>query len=286
MSSSHQTPVIQLIKGQNITASPASVSPRISIVIPAYNEEKRLPSTIADLKSFFAGLALDIEVIVVVEKSEDQTLAVARKSIDNKEIKSDVKFTLIDNKIHRGKGYAVKTGMQYVRGEYVFFCDADLAIPLTEVLNFVNIFQKNPDIDVLIADRNHIQSQMASHQTVFRQKLGQIFSTLVQQLTALPIKDTQCGFKAFRHQVVKSIFPLLECDHFAFDVEVLLLAKHFGYKLSTLPIKWKNVAGSTVNVWIDPIKMLKDLIVIRHRLSKMPPFLSHKNPQNMLEKVS
>lgn len=247
-----------------------SVNGRISIVIPAYNEEARLPSTIRDIKTFFSKLALDIEVIIVVEKSNDQTLVLAKKSIDNKEgIDSPVRFQLIDNKVHRGKGYAVKTGMEYVTGEYVFFFDADLSIPLTEVLHFVVTLQKHPEIDILIGDRKHEQSEISIQQTFFRQKIGRTFNSLVQKITGLPIKDTQCGFKAFRYDVAKSIFPLLKCDHFAFDVEILLLAKHFDYKLSARPVIWRDVKGSTVNVWSDSLKMLKDLLLIKYRIANM-----------------
>ena len=102
----------------------------------------RLPTTIRDIKSFFIKLALDIEVVIVVEKSKDNTLALAKKCIEDESIKTHARFCLIDNKIHRGKGYAVKSGVKYATGEYIFFCDADLAIPLTEVLRFLNGISK------------------------------------------------------------------------------------------------------------------------------------------------
>ncbi len=251
---------------QNATTE-KPVKDRISIVIPAYNEEARLPSAIKSIKSFFTKMNLDIEVIIVVEKSTDKTLIVAEKYIEDKSIKTCVQFQLIDNKVHRGKGFAVKSGMQYATGEYIFFCDADLATPLAEVLKFVAEFKENPHIDILIADRKHRQSLVK--QTFIRQKISQIFGIVIQQFIRLPIKDTQCGFKAFRYKVAKKIFPLIECDHFAFDIEVLLLARHFHYTYKNLPVVWHDIAGSTVNLWLDPLKMLKDIIIMKYRISKI-----------------
>ena len=250
------------------SALSGGVKDRISIVIPAYNEEARLPTTIKDIKSFFIKLALDIEVIIVVEKSKDNTLELARKTIDDKSIKTHAHFNLIDNKVHRGKGYAVKSGIKYATGEYIFFCDADLAIPLTEVLRFLAEFQKNPNIDILIANRKHNQSSVK--RTFIRRKFGEIFNTIIKKLIGLDIEDTQCGFKAFRHNVAKAIFSSLKCDHFAFDVEILLLAKHFQYSCHSRPVICLNEdKGSSVNLWLDPFKMLKDLILMKYRISKM-----------------
>ncbi len=251
------------------------VKDRISIVIPAYNEEARLPSTIRSIKSFFIKLALDVEVIIVVEKSKDNTLALAKQYIDDESIKTHAHFQLIDNKVHRGKGYAVKSGVQYATGEYIFFCDADLAIPLAEILRFLAEFQERPDIDMLIGDRKYHQSSIK--QTFIRRKFGYIFNVIVRKLADLNVKDTQCGFKAFRHNAGKEIFSSLKCDHFAFDVEILLLAKHFGYTYHSHPvICLNNDEGSSVNLWLDPFKMLKDIMVMKYRILRM----SHPSKNN------
>ena len=244
------------------------VKDRISIVIPAYNEEARLPTTIRDIKSFFIKLALDIEVIIVVERSKDNTLALAKKCIEDESIKTHARFHLIDNKIHRGKGYAVKSGIKQATGEYIFFCDADLAIPLTEILRFLAEFQKDPNIDILIANRKHDQSSIK--RPFIRRKFGEVFNIIIKKLIGLDVQDTQCGFKAFRHNVAKTIFSSLNCDHFAFDVEVLLLAKHFQYTCHSRPVICLNEArGSSVNLWLDPLKMLRDLILMKYRISRM-----------------
>ena len=254
----------------DLTSISGGVKDRISIVIPAYNEEVRLPSTIQSIKSFFIKLALDVEVIIVVEKSKDNTLALARQYIDDESIQTHAHFRLIDNKIHRGKGYAVKSGIKYATGEYIFFCDADLAIPLTEILRFLAEFQKNADIDILIGNRRHYQSSIK--QTFIRQKFGSAFNIIIQRLTGLDIQDTQCGFKAFRHNVAKKLFSSLKCDHFAFDVEILLLAKHFGYIYHSCPVICLNkTEGSSVNLWLDPFKMLKDVLMMKYCISKRPP---------------
>lgn len=237
-----------------------SSNPSLSIVIPAYNEERRLPGTIRDLRSFFGRLPA-VEVIIVIEKSTDRTVELAKAAAGE-----DAMFRIIANDVQRGKGYAVKCGMLLAKGQFVFFMDADLSTPLAEVLNFLAEFDAHPEIDVLIGSRAEAKSQIIKKQSWLRRNMGRGFNRFVQVLSVKGIKDTQCGFKAFRQKCVEPIFSRQTLNGFAFDVEVLILAQMMGYQIQTVPVRWVNSPDSKVRIWLDPIKMLIDLLRIKRRV--------------------
>ena len=236
-------------------------------MIPAYNEERRLPASIQDLRSFFAKVPL--EILIVVEKSKDRTFELAKKAAGD-----DTRFRVIDNQVHRGKGYAVRSGMLQAKGEVIIFMDADLSTPLAEVLTFLSYFHEHPEADVLIGSRAEAQSQVIRRQKWLRQTLGRGFNRFVQFFGVKGIQDTQCGFKAFRAEVCHEIFNRQKLDGFAFDVEVLMLAQEMGYRIDVLPVRWVNSADSKVRILIDPLKMLRDLIrtrrIVRRTLLEKP----------------
>lgn len=244
-------------------SSGATSQPLVSFVIPAYNEERRLPLSLRDIQSFFTKMPIPLEVLVMVEKSTDRTLELA-----NKEVGSDSRFKIIDNQVHRGKGYAVKSGMLKARGDVVFFMDADLSTPLSEVIKFLAHFGEHPETHVIIGSRADAKSQIVKKQSWFRRNLGRGFNQFVQIFGVRGISDTQCGFKAFRRDACGEIFSRQTLDGFAFDVEVLILAQELGYKMDVLPVRWINSADSKVRVLIDPLKMLWDLIRIRRIVQK------------------
>jgi dolichyl-phosphate beta-glucosyltransferase len=241
-----------------------------TLVIPAYNEERRLPAAIRDIKSFFRDLP--IEILVVVEKSKDRTLKVAREAAGD-----DARFQIIDNQVHKGKGYAVKSGMLRARGDFVFFMDADLSTPLAEVWKFLAHFSTADKTHVVIGSRAHAQSQIVKKQSWLRRNLGRGFNKFVQVFGVKGIEDTQCGFKAFRAKACREIFSRQTLNGFAFDVEILMIAKALGYEVDVLPVRWVNSPDSKVNILIDPIKMLIDLIRTRRivqRTMQEKPLLS------------
>lgn len=237
--------------------------PQLSLVIPAYNEERRLPVSLQDVKSFFGKMGASLEVIVIVEPSRDRTLEMAREIT-----RDDSRFEIVDNEVHRGKGYAVKSGMLRARGDIVFFMDADLSTPLSEVIKFLAHFASHPETDVVIGSRADAQSQVLRRQSWFRQSLGRGFNRFVQVFGVRGIKDTQCGFKAFRARACREIFSRMTIDGFAFDVEALLLAQNLGFKIDVLPVRWINSTDSKVRILIDPLKMLWDLLRIRRIVQK------------------
>lgn len=227
-------------------------------MIPAYNEERRLPDTIRNIRAFFGKATSGLEIIIVIEKSTDRTVELAHKAIDN-----DPMFTVIANDVQRGKGYAVKTGMLKARGEIVFFMDADLSTPLAEIYKFIGEFASRPDIDILIGSRAEAKSQVVKKQTWVRQNLGRGFNRFVQAFGVSGIRDTQCGFKAFRKRAIEPIFSRQTLNGFAFDVELLVLANFMDFKVAAVPVRWVNSPDSKVRIWIDPLKMLFDLIRIK-----------------------
>jgi dolichyl-phosphate beta-glucosyltransferase len=235
----------------------------LSIVIPAFNEAKRITRSLEDLKNFFPASDQRVEIILVIEKSTDKSVALAHKVLDG-----DERFTIIANEVHLGKGYAVRTGMLRTRGEFVFFMDLDLSTPLVEVFRFLAHFEQNPSIDILIGSRQHPDTQLIKKQHPIRQKMGSTFNFFVQLFALKGIKDTQCGFKAFRQKTVKPIFTRAQINGFSFDVEILLLAQALGYSIEPLGVKWINAPDSKVRIIRDSFKMLCDVMRLKSIVRK------------------
>jgi glycosyltransferase involved in cell wall biosynthesis len=241
--------------------------PQFSFILPAYNEALRLPQTLGLLREFFGGpawSARSYEVLIVVEHSTDGTLDLAREATAEQ-----ANFHVIDNRIHRGKGYAVRSGMRQARGAISFYMDADLSVPLEEIETFIAHFEANPGHQVLLGSRQHPASRIERRQSLLRQSMGKIFNRILRSLSLLPFRDTQCGFKAFRAEAAREIFALQTLDGFAFDVEVLLLAQTLGYRITELPVRWLNSPESKVRILRDSFGMLLDAITVRRRVGRI-----------------
>jgi glycosyltransferase involved in cell wall biosynthesis len=229
-------------------------NPLLSIIIPAYNEEIRLPNTLAQVTSFLNTQAYPAEVLVVENGSRDRTLEIAR---DFSRRFSYVKALHVDG---RGKGLAVKYGMQQATGDYRFICDADLSMPIKEVNCFIPPIL--PVMDIAIASRE-APGAVRYNEPLYRHLTGRFFN-LVVRLLALPgLQDTQCGFKCFRGAVADEIFPLQTINGWSFDVEVLFIARQRGYKIVEIPVPWYFSAESKVRIFHDLYKVGLDLIAIR-----------------------
>ena len=233
-------------------------APYLSIVIPAFNEAARLPSGMEKIAAYCGALGFPVEVLVIVEKSSDGTFALASGIAS-----SQACFQVIDNKVHRGKGYAVRAGMLLARGEFVFYMDADLSVPLEDIGLFLDYFEQNPRVDVLIGNRQHPRSEIIRRQNWVRQSMGRAFNRILRLLAPVAVRDTQCGFKAFRARAAREIFSRQQLDGFAFDVEVLLLAEKLGFKTADLPVQWVNSPQSKVRMIRDSLNMLMDVFWIR-----------------------
>jgi dolichyl-phosphate beta-glucosyltransferase len=256
-----------------------SDSPYLSIVVPAYNEARRLPPTLAALGDFFRDFTRSYEVLIVVEQSTDGTLEIAAGHVAQQ-----AHFHVIDNGPQRGKGHAVRSGMRRARGEIVFYMDADLSVPLAEVAAFLRHFEQTPKVDVLVGNRQHARSRITRRQSPLREGMGKIFNRVLQRLALVALRDTQCGFKAFRQGACQEIFARQTLDGFAFDVEVLLLAERLGHVVEDLPVEWINSPESKVEIVSDSLKMLRDTWQIRQRLRRtLPPVCP---PVNAAEKAA
>jgi dolichyl-phosphate beta-glucosyltransferase len=237
---------------------PASGAPFVSLIIPAYNEALRLEASVRALRDYLGFAQWPYEVILVVERSSDGTLELARRLTAGQ-----AEFLVLGNDVHRGKGYAVRCGMARARGELAFFMDADLSTPLPEIDGFLAYFEAYPDVDILVGNRQHPHTNIVKHQSLLRRKMGQAFNTVLRCIAGVSLRDTQCGFKAFRRKAREKIFARQTLDGFAFDVEVLLLAQRMGFRWQDLPVQWTNAEGSKVHLIRDSLRMLRDAFRIR-----------------------
>ncbi len=199
-----------------------------------------------------------MEVLIVVEQSMDATFDIAARFAAG-----EAGFHAIDNGVQRGKGHAVRSGMLRARGETVFHMDADLSVPLAEVPAFLRRFEECASVHVLAGDRQHARSRITRRQSGVRERMGQAFNRLLQCFALADLRDTQCGFKAFRRKACREIFRRQTLDGFAFDVEVLLLARRLGYRIESMPVEWINSEESKVRILRDSVAMLRDALRIR-----------------------
>lgn len=232
--------------------------PSLSIVLPAYQEARRLPPTLERLAALGAELGLPWEVLLMVERGSDGTLEIAREFAAG-----HAGFVAVDSGVQRGKGFAVRSGMLRARGEIVFYMDADLSVPLAEVRPFLAHFAAQPEVAVLVGNRQHAGSRITRAQSWLRRTMGQTFNRVLQAAALAPVRDTQCGFKAFRREAAQAIFARQKLDGFAFDVEVLLLAERLGYRVADRPVEWINSPESKVQLVRDSLRMLGDALRVR-----------------------
>ena len=235
----------------------------VSIVIPAYAEEQRIGRAVRELRRLAAEFPRLGEVLVVVEPSADRTVEAARAAAAG-----DPLFTIVENPDHRGKGFSVRTGMLRAAGNIVFFMDADLSVPLAHVAPFVAHLDAHPDTSVVIGNRRHPGSIITRRQHPLRERAGRIFNHAVRALGLSASKDTQCGFKAFRREAAQRIFTRAQIDGFAFDTEVLLLARKFGFRIDELPVEWINDENTKFRPLRDGWRSFRDLLRIRGLIAK------------------
>jgi dolichyl-phosphate beta-glucosyltransferase len=231
-------------------------APFLSVVIPAYNEEARIGLTLSRTIQFLRARGLSHEVLVVDDGSSDGTVnvveGVAQGSPD---------IRVVRQPRNRGKGAAVRRGVEEARGEYILFMDADLATPIEELENLL-VHARN-GVDVAIGSRGLAESDIRRHQPRLRELMGRGFNLIVRSLLLGGFHDTQCGFKLFTRAAAKDLFGRQLLDGFAFDVEVLLLAKESGYRIREVPVVWYHAENSKVSPLADATKMFSDLVMLK-----------------------
>jgi len=233
--------------------------PFLSIVIPAYNEEARLPGSLAAVETFLHQQPYQAEVLIVENGSSDRTYAIAQ------EFEKKNKIFHAMHVAARGKGIAVKTGMLAAQGTYRFICDADLSMPIEEVNNFIPPVLEN--CDIAIASREAPGAQRIG-EPAYRHFIGRVFNSFVKVMALPGLQDTQCGFKCFSAQAAQQLFPMQTIQGWTFDVEVLYLARKLGYPIHEVPIHWYFDSHSKVKFLRDSLQMACDLFRIRRRSSK------------------
>jgi glycosyltransferase involved in cell wall biosynthesis len=232
-------------------------APQLSIVIPAYNEAKRISPTLATLQKYLESKGWEAEVIVVNDGSSDETGAVVASYRRQWNA-----LHLIDNAGNRGKGFSVRNGALRAQGDVILFTDADLSAPITEAPKLIDPIASG-ECDVTFGSRAVDRSLIGVHQSPFRETSGRIFNLFVQGLIGLPFKDTQCGFKAFRRSAAGPVFERQTIMGFGFDPEILYIAKKRGLRLREIPVRWDHVEGTTVRFLRDSCRMFLDLLRIR-----------------------
>ena len=228
----------------------------LSIIIPSYNEEARLPGTLQRVAEYLPTLKLRTEVLVVDDGSTDRTAAVA-ESFHGKL----TGLRVLSNGTNRGKGYSVRHGMLEAQGDMVLFTDADLSAPIEEAEKLLSPL--NNGYDVAIGSRAMDRSLISTRQSIFRETAGIIFNKIVRMVLRLPFVDTQCGFKAFRRERCRIIFEQQRIEGFGFDPELLYLARHYGLQAIEIPVRWGHSEATKVNMLGDSLKMFGDIFTIR-----------------------
>lgn len=232
----------------------------LTIVIPAYNEEKRLPVSLEKIGRFLRKQSYLSEILVVENGSTDATSDVVR-GFARSVIESDP-FTVELLHSAQGKGAAVKTGMLVGKGDYLFICDADLSMPIEEVSKFLPPQLAAGSFDVAIASRE-IAGAVRYNEPGYRHLMGRVFNFIVRSLIIPGIEDTQCGFKLFTRAAANDIFPYQTINGWGFDPEVLYIANSRNLRLVEVPINWYYMADSRVNPVRDTIKMLREVLRVR-----------------------
>jgi dolichyl-phosphate beta-glucosyltransferase len=233
--------------------------PELSIVIPAYNEEKRLPRTLAQLQDYFAREhwpAEGVEILIVDDGSTDGTAKVAEEW--TRQMPS---LRFVSNGKNRGKGYSVRHGMLEARGRVALFTDADLSSPIAESAKLLAAIAAGSD--VVIGSRALDRSLIEIHQSPYRELAGIIFNGFVRLFTGLRFHDTQCGFKAFVREPSRVIFEQQHIEGFGFDPEILFLAKRHGLHATEVAVRWAHDPATKVHVIRDSLLMFGDLVYIR-----------------------
>jgi dolichyl-phosphate beta-glucosyltransferase len=241
----------------------AETSPVLSVVVPCFREERRLPGTLARLEEFLGARGEAYELLIVDDGSDDGTVELARKyACGRPEVR------VIASQPNRGKGYAVRRGALEARGERVLFSDADLSTPIEELERFLRSLEQG--FDVAIGSRALAGSDLRVRQPWWRERAGRTMNFLIRILSGLPYADTQCGFKLFTREAARDLFGQATVDRWMFDVELLVLARKLGYRVAELPVTWVNSSESRVRLSHAP-GIFRELFHIRwHWLRHSP----------------
>ncbi len=235
------------------------MTPEISIIIPAFEEEARIGGSIGRILSYVSVNALNAELIVVDDGSKDRTAETAESAF--------ARFPNFPSKViryddNRGKGFAVKTGLMAAAGDIALFSDADLSTPIDEMPKVVDPIRSG-EYDLTFGSRALDRSLIGTHQPWRREQGGKLMNLVIRTMSGLDFADTQCGFKAFNMVKFRPLLDVMAVDRFGFDVEFLFVASYHRLRLKEIPVRWNNVEGSKVSVVRDTRRMFSELGQIR-----------------------
>lgn len=236
----------------------AAGRPYLSVIIPAKDEEQRLPETLRRLLEYLQGESYSFELVVVDDGSTDATAAIVQQLAAR-----EPRIRLLSYGVNRGKGYAVRHGMLQAMGDFLLMSDADLSTPIEELGKLFAALQQGAEI--AIGSRALPESRLVVRQPPLRELIGRAFNLVVRALAVPGIHDTQCGFKLFTRAAARDVFSRVIVDQWAFDVEALLVARKLKYRIAEVPVTWVNEANSRVNVLRDFARTVLDLLRIRAR---------------------
>ena len=233
----------------------------LSVVVPAYNEEVRLPPSLLRIHSFLVDRGYDAEVLVVDDGSRDGTLARVE------ELRASLPLLrVLSYPTNRGKGFAVKTGVLAATRGTILVTDADLSTPMDNIDRLWSWYDRG--YPVVIGSRGLAQSELVVRQRLLRESMGKTFNFIISMLGVRGLRDTQCGFKVFSAEAARILFGDLLTPGFAFDVEVLIRARLAGMKIAEVPVQWLNSPASKVRIVRDSLRMLLDVLRLQWRLRK------------------
>lgn len=236
-------------------------TPHLSIVVPAHDEAATIEASVAALYDWIGASALDAELIVVDDGSEDGTVAAARRAIGRRAGR------VLCEKEQRGKGYAVRQGLLAARGRWALVTDADLSAPLADYAKLATAL-RDRDLDVVCGSRYLPGSSTKVERSPLRSLAGRIFNLAVRVTTGLTLSDTQCGFKLLDLGRVRPLVRVLCVDGFAWDVELLFLCRRFGLSVAEVPVGWQERRRSNIRLLTDPWPMLWEIVRLRGRLKR------------------
>jgi len=231
----------------------------LSVVVPAYNEEKRIEQPLERVVSYLRNHFDQWELIYSDDGSKDKTRT---KLIKLQEMYPELK--VVGTEKNRGKGSAVRNGMLAASGDIVLFSDTDFSTPIEEIEKLLSSLQKG--YDIAIGSRGLSESNIEVHQAWAREMMGKMFNALLRSLLPIDFMDTQCGFKMFNRKATDVILPRMHLDGFAFDVEMLIIAQANKLRIAEVPVVWKNVLDSRVHPIRNSLEMIRDVLKVRYRL--------------------
>jgi dolichyl-phosphate beta-glucosyltransferase len=233
---------------------------RLSVVIPAYNEARRLPETLQVIQRFAADRFEAVEILVVDDGSTDGTVAAAEAFAST--ARSPVSVRVLSNGRNLGKGASVRNGMLAATEPWILMTDADLSTPIEDLPALYAALSEG-GADVALGSRALADSRLEVRQPIYREFMGRTFNRMVQVLLLGGIRDTQCGFKLFKRAAAHAIFSRAKVDRFAFDVEAVFLARKLGLGVAEIPVTWRNSPHSTVSPLRDSAQMFLDVVRIK-----------------------